>query len=130
MGRKIIAPRGIAFPLGPYSMGIACEGPGTWLHIAGQIGVAPDGVVPRAFEEQASLAWSNLVAVLQSSDMTVEHLVKVTTFLTCPSDTAVFGAVRLKFLDQARPASTLLIVQALAKPEWLVEIEGIAFRPE
>jgi len=38
------------------------------------------------------------------------------------------NAVRAPFLGDARPASTLLVVQALARPEWLFEVEAVAYR--
>ncbi|MGJ7530080.1 RidA family protein [Variovorax sp. GB1P17] len=116
-------------PGGPYSHGIAVSGPGTWLHIAGQVGMALDGSVPNDFEAQAQLAWTHLVAVLRAADMDVSHLVKVTTFLTDGSDVRRLGSVRAMFLGEARPASTLLVVRALAHPAWRVEVEASAFRP-
>jgi enamine deaminase RidA (YjgF/YER057c/UK114 family) len=41
---------------------------------------------------------------------------------------ACFGAVRQRYLGDHRPASTLIIAQALANPEYLVEVEVIAAR--
>lgn len=129
MSNRIIAAAGIAAPLGPYSMAVACDGPGTWLHIAGQVGVDANGKLADDFEGQARLAWSNLVAVLQAAGMQMRHVVKVTTFLTRPADVPLLGPVRAAFLGEARPASTLVIVQALASPQWLVEVEATAFLP-
>jgi len=34
------------------------------------------------------------------------------------------------FLGEARPASTLLVVQALAQPAWRIEVEASAFRAD
>ena len=62
-------------------------------------------------------------------DMDVSHLVKVSTFLVNADDLKDLGPVRSGFLGAMRPASTLLVVAALAKPEWLVEIEALACRP-
>lgn len=129
MPNRIIVAADAAPPLGPYSMAIASEGPGTWLHIAGQVGIEPDGRLPDGFEAQARQAWANLAAVLASAGMQVAHLVKVSAFLTRQADVPLFGPVRAAFIGEARPASTLVVVQALARPEWLVEIEGVAFLP-
>ncbi len=103
-------------PGGPYSHGIAVSGAGTWLSISGQVGMTADGNVSDDFETQARLAWT--------------HLVKVTTFLTDGSDVRRLGPVRAEFLGEARPASTLLVVRALAHPAWRVEVEASAFRPD
>jgi enamine deaminase RidA (YjgF/YER057c/UK114 family) len=120
-------PEGIAPPVGLYSQGIVAPAQGRWLHVAGQVGLRPDGTVPPDFAGQADAAWQNLMAVLQAAGMGAANLVKVTTFLTSASDLPQFAPVRARFLGDARPASTLLVVQALARPEWLVEVEAVAY---
>ena len=129
MSHRIINPPSVASPAGPYSQAISSSGQGSWLHIAGQIGVDAQGQLAQGFEAQAHQAWTNLVAVLAAADMTAADLVKVTTFLVDRSHLPSLGPVRSSFLGQARPASTLLIVQALAHPDWLFEVEAVAFKP-
>ncbi len=58
--------------------------------------------------------------------MGVGDLVKITTYLVNADDLAAAGAARARFLGDARPASATVIVKALVKPEWLIEIEAIA----
>ncbi|MEI7782958.1 MAG: RidA family protein [Betaproteobacteria bacterium] len=128
MTHRIINPPSVAAPAGPYSQAVATSAQGTWLHIAGQIGVDARGQLAQGFEAQARQAWTNLVAILAAADMTVDDLVKVTTFLVDRTHLPSLGPVRSSFLGQARPASTLLIVQALAHPDWLFEVEALAFR--
>lgn len=121
-------PSTIAAPLGAYSNGVSAPGGGRWLYIAGQIGVRPDGSMATTFVDQAEAAWSNLVAILADAGMTTQHLVKVTHYLVRPDDLKQYNPVRGKHLGTARPASTLIIAQALAKPEWLFEVEAVAWR--
>ena len=125
----LIQPVDVAAPLGPYSHGVLVDGPGRWLHVSGQIGVDAAGQLGAGFEAQAELAWRNLVAVLHAAGMDVSHLVKVTTYLTSAADVTRLGPVRNAFLGTARPASTLVVVQALARAEWCVEVEAVAFLP-
>ncbi|VTU24128.1 Enamine/imine deaminase [Variovorax sp. PBL-E5] len=120
-------PSTVPAPAGPYSQAIVVTGPGKWLHISGQIGVGADGATAEGIVQQTTLAWQNLVAVLAAAGMTVDHLVKVTTFLVDASHLSAVGPVRTRFLGSARPASTLVIVKELAKKEWLVEVEAVAF---
>lgn len=127
---RVITPTDVAAPMGPYSQGIASQGTGTWLHIAGQIGVAPDGRLQAGFEAQARQAWTNLVAILRAAGMDVSHLVKVTTYLVDAADLPLLGPVRTGFLGVARPASTLIVAHALAHPDWLFEVEATAFLPD
>lgn len=126
---KVHNPGTIAAPLGSYSNGISAPGGGRWLHIAGQIGVRPDGSLAPDFAGQAEVAWSNLVAILADADMTVHHLVKVNHFLVRASDLPDYNPIRSRFLGEARPASTLLIVAALARPQWWFEVDAVAWRP-
>jgi enamine deaminase RidA (YjgF/YER057c/UK114 family) len=61
--------------------------------------------------------------------MTVHDLVKVTHYLVRSEDIKPYVEVRKRFLGDARPASMLLVVPALVRPEFLVEIEACAARP-
>jgi 2-iminobutanoate/2-iminopropanoate deaminase len=123
---KIHNPPNVAAPTGPYSHAIETAGAPRWLHISGQIGRAPDGTIAGDIAGQSEQVWRNLVAVLTAAGMTTQNLVKVTAYLTRPEHTAPYGAARSRFLGDARPASTLLVIQALAQPELLVEVEAIA----
>jgi len=60
--------------------------------------------------------------------MDVSHLVKVTTYLTDAGNLPKLGPVRGRFLGENRPASTLVVVSALAKPDWLIEVEALALK--
>jgi 2-iminobutanoate/2-iminopropanoate deaminase len=111
----------VAAPGGPYRHGIETPPNARWLHIAGQIGVAPED-----FDGQADQCWRNIKAILAAAGMGVENLVKVTHFLTRAEDIAAYGRVRSRHLGEVRPASTLLVISALARPGLLVEVEAIA----
>ena len=61
--------------------------------------------------------------------MTYKDIVKVTVFLTDSRFVAPYRDVRDRFIkDMPYPASTLLVVQALADPAMLVEVEVVAAR--
>ena len=122
-------PREVAPPASSYSHAVAVPGTYRWLHISGQIAVRPDGSVARGAEEQLEQCWANLMAIVRSQGMGPQDLVKVTTFLTPSVDVALSRRVRDKHLKGEKPASTLLVVAALASPDYLCEIEAIAARP-
>lgn len=125
-----VAPDTVAAPAGAYSHGIAVQGSGTWLHVAGQIGVNRDGLLLQGFDAQAEQAWKNLMAVLAAAGMDASHLTKVSTYLTRAGDLPRLNAIRSGYLGSARPASTLVVVAALAHPDWCFEVEAFAFRPD
>jgi 2-iminobutanoate/2-iminopropanoate deaminase len=58
--------------------------------------------------------------------MGLDDVVKVNVFLTRPEDVPLYRTVRDEALEGRRPASTLLVVAALASPRLRVEIELIA----
>ena len=123
---KTYNPSTVAAPTGPFSHGVEVPANARWLHISGQVGVAPDGSVPAGFEAQAEQCWRNVKAVLAAAGMGVENLVKCTHFITRAENVAAYGKVRARQLGEARPASTLLVISALARPDLLVEVEAVA----
>lgn len=50
--------------------------------------------MPRAFEDQCHLVWDHIVSILRSADMSVENLVKVTTFLVNREHAEANGRIR------------------------------------
>jgi 2-iminobutanoate/2-iminopropanoate deaminase len=123
---KIHNPPGVASPSAAYSQGMEAPPNARWLHISGQVAVDLSGNVPEGIEAQADLVFHNLSAVLASAGMDTGDLVKITMYLTRVEDVPVFRAIRDRFLGSARPASTLVVVQALVRPEWIVEVEAVA----
>jgi 2-iminobutanoate/2-iminopropanoate deaminase len=124
---KPINPTTVAAPSGPYQHGLLLEAPGRWLFISGQVPLAFDGGIPDGISEQAEMVWNQIEAILADGGMGLDHLVKITSFLTRSQDIGDYAALRKKRLGDHKPTSTLLVVSALANPKFLVEVEGIAF---
>ncbi len=95
-------------------------------HLAGQTGTAPDGTIGEGIEEQTALVYRNITTVLNECGMGLENLVKVTIFLTSPDYIDAWRAGQQDAFGDVIPASTLLIVSRLARPELLVEVEAVA----
>ena len=119
-------PGAIAAAFSRYSLGVEAPGPARWLYVSGQVGVAPDGAFAAGPEAQMEAAWRNVLAILESAGMGPGDLVKVNAYLTRAEDTGLYREVRDRMLAGAAPASTLLVISALAHPDWLVEIEAVA----
>jgi enamine deaminase RidA (YjgF/YER057c/UK114 family) len=113
---------------GAYSNGILCAAPEATLYVAGQIGIDAKGLASPDFEAQTRQTWSNIEAILAEAGMTLKDIVKTTIFLVNPTDYPTFVKVRAEVLDGHKPASTLVYVSALVKPDWKVEIDVIAAR--
>src|SRR5207245_5422613 len=99
-----------------------------WTVTAGTPGLALDGSLPKDITGQAELAWTHIVTMLERAEMTVRDLVKVTHYLLRASDIPAYVKVRARFLGDARPASMLLVVPQLVRPEFLLEVEAFAAR--
>ncbi len=126
---KSLNPTGVPQPAGSYSQGIEVSGAGRSLFISGQVAVRPDGAsVGGDFAAQAAQAWANVVGMLKGAGMGVENLVHVNTYLVSTNDIQAARAERSKVLGNQRPASTMVIVSALASPDWKIEVEAVAFK--
>jgi enamine deaminase RidA (YjgF/YER057c/UK114 family) len=102
---------------------------GNTLYISGQLGLDLNGelVGPGDAQAQARQAWLNLIGILQHYGATVRNLVKTNTYITHWAYRPLVGAARDDFFDgPPYPPSTLVVVQGLAEPRFLVEIEAVA----
>jgi Putative translation initiation inhibitor, yjgF family len=114
------------FPLQPWRPG---RGAGELAAYFRPGGCKPDGSLEQGFEAQARRAWANLIAVLEAGGMERGDLVKVNVLLTRASDVPASRGIRDEALQGAAPASTLLVISALAHPDLLFEVEAVAARP-
>jgi enamine deaminase RidA (YjgF/YER057c/UK114 family) len=120
-------PSSIAQPINnSYSHGVESPPGARILHLAGQVGVGPDGKIGASVEEQADVAWRNIAAILASAGMTLADIVKIVTFVTDPRYIPGAREVRARHLGAHRPASTLLVVSGLADTRMVIEIEAVA----
>ena len=78
------------------------------------------------FDAQATQAFDNLRAVLTAAGSGLDRLIKVTIYLTDMSNFERVVALRERYFSPPWPADTLVEVSALALPELMIEIEGIA----
>ena len=126
MAHKRTNPPGVRPPGGNYTHSIEIAPGARWLYVAGQTGVDPDGNVPDGIEAQSDIAFSNMVKVLEASGFGLEDVVFMKSFLTRREDRDGYQKVRSKYWGNIKPASTFLLVEGLARPDFLVEVEAIA----
>jgi enamine deaminase RidA (YjgF/YER057c/UK114 family) len=70
--------------------------------------------------------FSNLRAVLEAADASLDSVVKVTIFLTDMANFPKIVALRERYFSRPWPADTIVEVRALALPELEIEIEAVA----
>ena len=123
--RRFISSNAAPAPVGGYSQAVEINGARRVVYVSGQIPTALDGTVPESFPEQARLVWRNIEAQLRAADMSLEDLVKITTFLSDRKFADENGAIRREVLGKHAPALTVLIA-SIFDPAWLLEVEAIA----
>lgn len=119
-------PGTVAPPFSRYSHAVEAPAGARWLHVSGQVGIRPDGTMAEGVEAQIEQAFANIFEILQHAGMSRHDLVKLTVYLLDAQNIGAFRTVRDRMVLPAEPASTLIIVAGLARPDFLVEIEAIA----
>ena len=77
-------------------------------------------------EAQAEQAMKNIMILLEEAGGRLEHIVKVTVYLIDPRYREPVYRVMGRWLKGVHPVSTGIVVSALARPEWLVELDATA----
>ena len=105
---------------------------GDTIYLRGQIGTDFNGVLVGGSDPagQAEQAMKNVAQLLEECDAGLNDIVKITIYLTDPRFREAVYLVIGRWLKGVYPVSTGVVVSALAKPEWLVEIDVIAVRSE
>jgi enamine deaminase RidA (YjgF/YER057c/UK114 family) len=75
---------------------------------------------------QTERAMANIAMLLEEAGGTLEDIVKVTIYLVDPQYREAVYLVVGRWLKGVFPVSTGVVVSALARPEWLVEIDATA----
>jgi enamine deaminase RidA (YjgF/YER057c/UK114 family) len=99
------------------------------VYISGQVPLDSDGrlVGEADFEAQTRQVFENLTRALATADAAWSDVVKLNYFLTDLSQITALRTIRDEFVDTERPpASTLVQVSGLFRPEVMVEIEAVA----
>jgi len=125
---RAVNPARLAPPAAAYSHGVLTEQAARWLHTSGVVPTRPDGSVPEGIAEQAATVWDNIAALLDDAALAATDVVSITTYVVAGNDLAPVMAARDRAMAGHRPASTLVVVPALAQAAWRMEIAVVAAR--
>jgi enamine deaminase RidA (YjgF/YER057c/UK114 family) len=116
-----------------FSHGVAVDGPGKWIVLAGQTGGNEAGEYQTDMAGQVGTALKRIVKLLGEAGAGPEHIVRLTWYLTSKSEYeaagAGIGAAWKETLGRNFPPSTLLYISGLVDTRAKVEIEVTAFVP-
>jgi 2-iminobutanoate/2-iminopropanoate deaminase len=126
--RQEFAAPGLAPPISHYCDAVRF---GDLLFISGIVGVDAQGRVVGEGDaaRQTRQIFENMKKVLDAAGAGFGDVLKVTVFLTDIEDRARINPIRQEFFGNARPASTLVQVAKLVRPDLLVEIEAVVGLP-
>jgi enamine deaminase RidA (YjgF/YER057c/UK114 family) len=116
---------GIYPAVGDYIHALEVRGAGRLLFVAGTMGLRPDGVAGTTLDEQLQLIWSNIRTILASAGMTVDNVVRVTSYLRDAASADANAAARVRELGGRLVPTTAIVVETLVD-DWLVEVEVVA----
>lgn len=102
------------------------------MFIAGQVALDGDGNVVGEGDMTAQLrqVFENMKSVLASRNADFSNIVKINIFTTDVDTLRQNMGIRSEYFGDHAPASTLVQIERLARPVFLVEIEAIAIAPE
>lgn len=95
------------------------------LFVSGTMGLDQFGVAGKTLEEQLELIWSNIRAILACADMSIDNIVRLTSYLRDPAYAEANANARVAALGGRLIPTTAIVAQTLVS-DWLVEIEIIA----
>ena len=132
MKRTIFNPKTVGPPIAPYSHAIIVEAR-RLMFIAGQVAVDKKGRVVGAgdFKRQVAQVFANLEGILKAAGAGFNHVVQFTTFMVDSRDMPAFFEARNKLFKRIYPKrdyppNTLLVIDRLAREDFLLEVEAIA----
>lgn len=117
--------RGIYAATPDYIHALEVRSPVRFLYVAGTMGLDEHGVAGKTLDEQLVLIWNNLRAILASADMTVDNIMRITSYLRDPAYAEANQNARVAALQGRVVPTTAIVVQTLS-PDWLVELEIVA----
>jgi 2-iminobutanoate/2-iminopropanoate deaminase len=103
---------------------------GDMLFISGQVARPFDGgagMVGTNEYEQTRQIFSRIERIIKAAGGTMDNLVKMTIYMVDIKNNTEVWRARREFFTGDFPASTLVEVRSLARPEVLVEIEAVAY---
>jgi reactive intermediate/imine deaminase len=123
--RRIRLPEQLAEPISHYTDGVEAAG---MLYISGMLPTDATGQLVGAGDviRQSEQVLDNVGAVLSAAGATFDDVVRVGVYVRHMADRELINTVRRRYFGDARPASTLVEVSALAHPDARVEIEAVA----
>ena len=113
-------------PVIGFSRAVKTPPPTPRVLVSGTGPVLPDGGCPETTLDQARRCWEIVLSALAEAGASASDVVRTRTFLTPEADADGAMAAHGEVFADVRPASTMLVVNALLDGRWHVEVEAEA----
>jgi enamine deaminase RidA (YjgF/YER057c/UK114 family) len=126
-GLRHLNPSTLSTPAGYTHVVVPSPG-GRLVFIAGQVSADKSGAVVGKgdFRAQAKQVFDNLKLAVEAAGGGITDIAKINIYVTHMSQINTIREVRQQYFKDNPPASTLVQVVNLARPEYMLEIEAIA----
>jgi 2-iminobutanoate/2-iminopropanoate deaminase len=114
MSKQIFRTEKAPAPIGPYSQAVKA---GEFLFISGQVAIDPatNEVIKGSAVDETHQIMKNLEAILTEANLTFQHVVKTTIFLTDMTLFALVNEVYATYFNEDFPARETVAVKGLPK---------------
>lgn len=100
---------------------------GNRIIVSGTAPVEPDGSsTPGDAAAQARRCFAIILAAIEELGGSAADVVRTRMFICHPADADAIGVVHGEIFRDVRPAATMVVISALLRPEWRIEIEAEA----
>jgi len=121
--------RHITNPAIGFSDAVSTHGPGTLIHISGNVGFGEDGqVVPGGMGAEARATFANIERTLHSLGASLTNVIKISAFVTNLDTYPEYAQARAEAFGEELPASATVQVAGLLVGAQ-IEIDAVAFVP-
>jgi len=114
MSKQIINTAKAPAPIGPYSQAVKANG---FLFVSGQVAIEPstNEIVTGGVTNEAHQVMKNIDAILKEANLTFQHIIKTTIFLSDMSLFAEVNEVYSTYFNGDFPARETVAVKGLPK---------------
>ena len=127
---RTFTPPAVRPPFAAYSHAVEVPAGHRLLFVSGQLGIGRDDAVPEDAGAQAELCFRAIGEILAEAGMGFADIVRINAYVSGREHLQPYMVVRDRYVGTPPPASTLMIVQGFARPEFKVEVEIVAAKAE
>ncbi|MGZ0146404.1 RidA family protein [Kribbella sp. WER1] len=128
MPKTQVSTAALRSPNGVFSQATTVEATGRLVFVSGMTARTPDGSIAGVGDvrEQTRQVCENVKAAVEAAGGTLADVCRVDVYVRNMEDFAKIHEIRAQYFEEPLPASTMVEVNKLANPDYLIEISAIA----